>query len=238
MPREPKLRLLEHYYSVQGEGPRVGIPTQFVRFAGCNLRCPLWPCDTQYAIQPKLFEAEQRLVGAAELADEVCSMALKTGARNVCLTGGEPMLQTKVELNILINELRSAGLTLEMFSNGTIEYWPLVFTQVSIVMDWKLPGSGETGKREDVVLSNLEILRRLSNHSIKFTVIDQGDLIAAKQRWDLFNLRDAYCPIFVAPVWSKIDPAEVVDFLRFNQLPWRLNLQTHKFIWSPEARGI
>jgi 7-carboxy-7-deazaguanine synthase len=232
------LRLLEHYYSVQGEGPRVGVPTQFVRFAGCNLRCPGWPCDTPYAIEPKLFRHEQKMLSSEDLVADIEDMREVTGASNVCLTGGEPMIQDKISMNGLINRLREHGFTIEMFSNGTRPYDYLILSQVSIVMDWKLPRSGEYKGMVGIVGENVKQLRDSLMHSIKFTVKDLEDLETAKLLWSFFHLDDAFCQVFVGPVWGKIEPEEIVNFVRDNKLPWRLNLQTHKYIFDPEARGI
>lgn len=232
------LRLLEHYYSVQGEGPKVGIPTQFVRFAGCNLRCPLWPCDTEYAIEPSLYNNEQKLVTHVELADAIDDMAIATGARNVCLTGGEPMLQHEETLEKLVEYLEAWNYSIEMFSNGTIKYPWWILHYVSVVMDWKLPGSGEFGKSHDTVVENAQDLMKYKKHSIKFTVADRADLVEAEGLYGRYLLRRGLCNIIVAPVWGKIEPTEVIEYLKEFHLSWRLSLQTHKFIFDPVARGI
>jgi len=65
------MRLSELYTSIQGEGPRVGQPVQFMRFAGCNLRCPSWPCDTQHAIDAARYRHEWETVTPEELAGRV-----------------------------------------------------------------------------------------------------------------------------------------------------------------------
>jgi 7-carboxy-7-deazaguanine synthase len=232
-----KLRLLEHYYSMQGEGPRVGVPTQFVRFAGCNLRCPGWPCDTPYAIEPKLYRTEQHSMEPDELSREIQVMCIQTGAGNVCLTGGEPLLQNKDALESLVLLLREAGHSVEMFSNGTFEYSYFLVSEVDIVMDWKLPGSGDSQMFNDIVHANSTKLRTSGRHAFKFTVASEDDLLKAKQVYEVAELKSALCPTYVGPVWGKIDPARVVDFVRFNRLDWRLNLQVHKYIWDPDARG-
>jgi 7-carboxy-7-deazaguanine synthase len=142
-----ELRLVEHYASVQGEGPRVGVPTQFVRFAGCNMRCPLWPCDTQHAIQPSIWRTNSRKVLAHELADAVIAMAEATGATNICLTGGEPFMQNNVELRTLVENLFYEGpYTIEAFTNGSFEWPTWALQHVFFILDWKLAGSGEADK--------------------------------------------------------------------------------------------
>jgi 7-carboxy-7-deazaguanine synthase len=247
------MRLLEHYYSLQGEGPRVGVPTQFVRFAGCNLRCPGWPCDTPYAIFPSMFIGEQQSVSLDGLVEKIVKMSMDTGANNVCLTGGEPLLQGLNNLTILTARLDELGMSVEMFSNGTIPYDEDLLEFVNIVMDWKLPGSGDEQVYLESVLKNVELMSRPAElsppggHSVKFTVVSKADLLSALFVWDN-HLSDLYpkqghsnnsalTEIFVGPVWGKIEPKEIVEFVKERRLPWRLNLQTHKYIWDPEARG-
>jgi 7-carboxy-7-deazaguanine synthase len=228
------LRLLEHYYSVQGEGPRVGVPTQFVRFAGCNLRCALWPCDTPYAIDPKLFTKEQKEVTAEVLSAQISSMRQETGANNVCLTGGEPMLQKLTPLVHLVERVRGNGFRVEMFSNGTIRYPYEIESNVAIVMDWKLPGSGEVHNLPDRAGNYRRLITSMrGDHSVKFTVASMTDLEIARGINHDYHIR---LPVYVGPVWGKMEPRDIVDFVRENKLPWRLNLQTHKYIWNPEAR--
>jgi 7-carboxy-7-deazaguanine synthase len=237
-----RLRRLEVYYSVQGEGPRVGTPTVFVRFAGCNLRCPGWPCDTQHAIDPALYQKEQRLVTCGALGIEVASLCRQTGARNVCLTGGEPMLQHTNTLMHFVTHLWEAMLNVEMFSNGLLPYPSALADGAEVVMDWKLPGSGEDIRSVDdrtTRLRNLALLRDSDRtHAVKFTIASTADLARALEVYDRHLLRGIHIPVFVGPVWGKIQPVEIVEWLSFKKLPWRLTLQTHKYIWDPDQRGV
>jgi 7-carboxy-7-deazaguanine synthase len=242
MSAEPTpLRLLELYYSTQGEGPRVGAPTIFVRFAGCNLRCPGWPlspCDTPHAIDPRLYRKEQEFVEPIELARGVIDLARDTGARNVCLTGGEPMLQPATSVALLLAELKEANLRVEMFSNGTLPYGTWIAQHGNIVLDWKLPGSGEVltaGQAETRALNLRDMQANCTGNAIKFTVASMEDLSAAHTAYYDTVARFSL-PVFVGPVWGQIDPKVVVDYLRTCRLPWRLTLQVHKYIWRPDAR--
>lgn len=146
----PLLRLNEHYVSVQGEGPNTGVMTQFVRFSGCNMRCPGWPCDTQHAIQPALFKDDPKLEPLSILAQADFSRA-STGASHLCITGGEPFMQDRARLQELALAAISAGYTIDVFTNGSFEFpsW-VTFSPVTIIMDWKLKGSGEELTKIDV----------------------------------------------------------------------------------------
>ena len=96
-------RVNEIFYSLQGEGFWTGTPMVFVRFSGCNLRCPF--CDTDH------------LEGRPMQAEEIVQAVRSTGScKRVCLTGGEPLLQLDREL---VDALHQAGYTLHLETNGT-----------------------------------------------------------------------------------------------------------------------
>jgi 7-carboxy-7-deazaguanine synthase len=244
------LRLLEHYVSTQGECDRTGIPTQFVRFAGCNLKCPGWPCDTEFAINPKLFMKEQKLVPVRSvplgkepndgLVGAIVKQANETGARNICLTGGEPMLQSNDELVDLVRSIRGNwNYSIEMFSNGTIQYPPAIVINCAIRMDWKLPGSGETdmGARE-LNYYNIAGSLAASMHTIKFTIKDQPDFEEAMAIYDKYDMVDWPGTIYAGPVWNQAFTAkDVVAGILANKLPWRLNVQTHNYVWPAHERA-
>ncbi|HID57066.1 TPA: 7-carboxy-7-deazaguanine synthase QueE [Candidatus Poribacteria bacterium] len=101
------VRVIEIFYSIQGEGHRTGQPMVFVRLAGCNLRCDF--CDTKYAWK---MERGKRM-SEEEILEEVS----KYGCDWVCLTGGEPTLQ---DLSKLIPMLREEGYKVAVETNGTI----------------------------------------------------------------------------------------------------------------------
>lgn len=97
-------KIKEIFYSLQGEGCHTGMPAVFVRFSGCNLRCP-W-CDTDFTTHTELT--------ANEILDAV--QHLQQAPLLVILTGGEPSLQVD---DILINALHAAGYTIAIETNGT-----------------------------------------------------------------------------------------------------------------------
>jgi 7-carboxy-7-deazaguanine synthase len=229
------LRLLEHYPSPQGEGPRVGIMTQFVRFAGCNLKCPGWPCDTPQAIDPKLFQKEQQHVHPADLFKSIARMAIETGALNVCFTGGEPMMQDQDYLAALIDTLRTDTFSFECFTNGTRPIQTPLMSRMAFIMDWKLPGSGEDPFNEQR-LKNVELLD-LPINSVKFVIARPNDLIVAQDLWRK-HLRYRDIQVFVGAAWGKFDNEVIVDYIKENQLPWRLNVQVHNYLFGAHRRFI
>ena len=102
-------RVNEIFFTLQGEGAHSGIPAVFVRFSGCNLKCP-W-CDTEFAEYTEM-SAEEIVATALDYYD-----ADTEGRRKMCvLTGGEPSLQVDTTL---IEALHAAGFYICIETNGT-----------------------------------------------------------------------------------------------------------------------
>jgi 7-carboxy-7-deazaguanine synthase len=232
------LRVSEVYASVQGEGPRTGQTTVFVRFGGCNLRCPGWPCDTQHAIDPK-YRFEWERLSAEELLLKTVQVAGMAGARMITLTGGEPFLQQHEELFAFVDGLKMMGYTIEAFTNGTILYPDWARENVNMIMDWKLPGSGENPLDE----KRLENLRALAGsrleHAVKFVIKDEDDFLAAMALYDAYAADLHHQLVFYyGKVWKgHITDARLAELVMRNMLPWRMNVQLHNYIWDPQERG-
>ena len=225
------LRLTELYSSVQGEGPRTGLPTVFVRFGGCNMRCPLWPCDTQHAIQPSMWSKDP-VLGPTEIYDQISELP----GKHVCITGGEPTMQPYDELEILADHLFQHHYTIDVFTNGSLNLFPLWMTEeepVSVIMDWKLQGSGEASRGLEVRRANV---RRLgSKDALKFVISNQADFEEAIELVDVIRPE---CPIWAGVAWGKLPEYQLIaDILSLN-LPWRINVQVHKYIWQGVEKGI
>jgi 7-carboxy-7-deazaguanine synthase len=233
------MRLSELYSSTQGEGPRVGLPTTFVRFAGCNLKCPLWPCDSQYAIDAENYRHEWEKVSAAELAEHTLDITPRGG--NVCFTGGEPWLQNNSEMLELVDILQAHDRQMECFSNATLSIPDWAFgNQIQFVFDWKLPGSGETNFNPEVVRINLHRGFSVGCATLKFTVANWDDVDIALQR--LAEMRKImYVPdAYMGVAWkSALSEDELATHMCETEMVGvRLNVQVHKYIWEPDMRGI
>lgn len=237
------LKLLELYPSVQGEGPNVGKPTTFVRFAGCNLRCPGWPCDTPYSIFPEQWKSEAKDCTPQDLYLWIKNMP----ARHICITGGEPLIQPRADMVMLLANLLDSRYTIDIFTNGTMPIIRPMDEGLTYVLDWKLAGSGEgqlpfnqTNTRE----ANRKAL--LGTDAIKFTVKDRNDMYEARdlivkwrdtKTWESNLFRPKF---YMGPVWEgEVPPRDIIEFLADNGL-WDvyLNLQIHKYVFDPAARGI
>jgi len=223
-------RVNEMYKSVQGEGPRTGEPTLFVRFAGCNFRCPGWPCDTPYAVDPKLWKNDHTKYSIDQLLDKIIEFS---PIGNVCFTGGEPFLQK--DLGKLINATWAIGKDVEVFTNGSFPMNRRFLENVRIMMDWKLTGSGEGGSEMEQRLANVQDLNY--NDGIKFVIATDDDLGEAHTVFqNICSITGAH--FWVGAAWGKYDNQKIIDYIFKHNLPWRLNYQVHKVIWTPTQRGI
>ncbi len=208
-----KLRVSEIFHSLQGESTRAGLPTVFVRLTGCPLRCT-W-CDTDYA-----FSGGETMT----LGDVLIEVA-RHGARQVCVTGGEPLAQ-KACLPLLA-ALCDAGYSVSLETSGALDI-AAVDPRVSRIMDLKAPASGESDK-------NLwDNLARLNAHDeIKVVLAGEADYEWAKSVLAARRL-DEICPVLLSPVAGRLDPKQLAEWVLRDRLPVRMQLQLHKIIWGSE----
>jgi 7-carboxy-7-deazaguanine synthase len=212
------LTVFEIYRSIQGESTHAGRPCVFVRLAACDLRCE-W-CDTPYAFTG----------GRKMSVDEVLAAVEAAGPGDVELTGGEPLLQR--EAIPLLEALVATGRDVLLETGGHL---PIddVPDEVVTILDVKCPGSGEAAKMH---WPNLDQLSR--RDEVKFVVRDRADFEYACdviRRHDLTRRAGA---VLISPVHGVLDPALLATWVLASALPVRLQLQAHKYIWSPEARGV
>src|SRR5437870_3861131 len=144
------MNVMEIYRSVQGEGTLMGVPTTFVRFFACNLRCS-W-CDTKYSWSVR-EGGTWEVFSPQEVADQVHAHR----ARHVVLTGGEPTLQK--ELACLAQLLKQQGHHLTVETNTTI-YSEAVVPLIDLwSLSPKLSSAGEIYLRYSIIEQFLETLR-------------------------------------------------------------------------------
>ena len=199
------MKLVEIFKSIQGEGRNQGKTAVFIRLAGCNLDCS-W-CDT-----PNSRDEGQEFDN-----DEIIRMVDESGCKEICITGGEPLLQVS-ELRVLLSRLSRLGFSIEIETNGTIDFGP-VQDNATICMDVKCPSSGEQ--------SNLTLLRRItSGDSVKFVVSNSEDCRYAEEVIQNHPIRGE---IFFSPVAGS-DYHELACYVLDNNLPVRFQVQLHKII--------
>ncbi|WP_281886123.1 radical SAM protein [Paenibacillus sp. YYML68] len=225
--KQIKLPMVEIFETVEGEGTRAGFPTVFVRLFGCNLRCT-W-CDTTYSYPP----AEAELVLTI---DQIVRQAGTYRSRHLCLTGGEPLLYGDRSA-ALIEALAATGRydDIHIETNGAIDLAPFLARidapAVRYIMDYKLPDSGEEDK---MLVSNLALLR--SQDELKFVIGSDRDFERAVEVLEHHPTKAL--PMF-SPVWETMPPVKLVERMLERGLSHvKLNMQLHKIIWDPAARGV
>lgn len=213
------MRISEIFYSIQGESSYAGRPCVFVRTTGCNLRC-VW-CDTEYAFYGG------RDMSVDEIFEEI--ERLGHSCRLVELTGGEPLLQR--DIGDLARRLLSAGYTVLCETSGSVTVGR-VPAEVVKIMDIKCPGSGEAEAND---WRNLELLKP-GQDELKFVIAGREDY-----EWAVRQLRERDLERFVvhfSPEFDSMDVRELAEWILADGLPVRVQLQLHKLIWEPAARGV
>ncbi len=211
------LTVCETFTSLMGESTLAGLPAFFIRLAGCNLRCRY--CDTPYAYDGGDPRSVAALVEEAQGSDRGL----------VLVTGGEPLLQENTPA--LLAALVEAGLEVVLETNGSLPIAP-VDPRVRRIVDLKCPGSGMSAHN---LWENLEVLT--PRDEVKFVIASEDDFT-----WALDVTRrhalTGRVPVLISPVFGAVALPEVAAWIVNSGQPLRLNLQLHKYIWGPEARGV
>ncbi|WP_321505288.1 radical SAM protein [uncultured Methanoregula sp.] len=199
------MKIADIFRSLQGEGKNQGKPCLFIRLAGCNLKCR-W-CDTP----------ESREGGIEMSLDTILEQVWRINPPYVCITGGEPLLQSE-DLAHLLASLSRRGTLIDIETNGTIDFSNLQ-QYADICMDVKCPSSGEQ--------SNCNLLEKIRpQDSVKFVVHDEEDCRYAQE---VMNTHRIAGEIFFSPVFGS-DYTPITRFILINNLPVRFQLQLHKII--------
>jgi 7-carboxy-7-deazaguanine synthase len=212
------LVVTEVFQSIQGESTWAGLPCVFVRLTGCNLRCT-W-CDTAYALHGGTEKTVGDLVARCDSFD--CDL--------VEITGGEPLVQQACPAFAAC--LLDRGKTVLCETNGTLPIDRLP-AEVVKIMDLKCPGSGECHKNDWANVARLS-----ARDEVKFAIKNRADYEwsrAATRKHDL----PARCnAVLFAPVFGELEPKQLVEWILEDRLDVRFQLQLHKLVWGPDAKGV
>jgi 7-carboxy-7-deazaguanine synthase len=212
------VQVTEIFHSIQGESTWAGVPCTFVRLTGCPLRC-VW-CDTAYAFHE----------GHKTTVDDIVDRVLGYECPLVEITGGEPLLQEDVYP--LMDRLLAAGRTVMLETGGHIST-ARVPPEVIRILDVKCPASGESARND---WTNLD---RLAAHDeVKFVVQDRIDYEYARDVACRHRLHERCRAVLFSPVHGVLDPAVLAGWMLADRVPFRLQLQIHKYIWGADARGV
>ena len=211
------MRVTEIFFSIQGESSYAGRPCLFVRLTGCPLRCT-W-CDTAYAFYGGTERGLESII--AELEQYDC--------RLVEITGGEPLAQPDV--HPLITALADRGYTVLIETSGALDIGP-VDPRAIIIMDLKCPGSGMADRNR---WDNLSLLK--PQDEVKFVIKDRTDYDWAVRTVQHHDLAARHTVLF-SPVFGELAPQQLAEWILTDGVPARFQLQLHKLIWDPVARGV
>ena len=211
------LTVNEVFFSIQGEGTRVGRPCAFVRLTGCPLRC-VW-CDTAYAFHE----------GSKRDEDDVLAELRRLPTRLVCLTGGEPLAQPAAFP--FVTRLADDGWEVVIETSGHVATAALD-PRATVILDVKTPGSGETGRMD---WANVDRLR--ASDEAKFVIDGRADY-----EWSRGVVRERRlaerATVLFSPVHGVLDPGRLGRWILEDGLPVRLQVQLHKYLWPGETRGV
>ena len=213
------LRVNEIFYSIQGESTFAGFPCIFIRLTGCNLRCTY--CDTTYAYEQGDDIPLDRILATVKGFD--CNL--------IEVTGGEPLIQD--ETPDLIAVLIKNGYTVLLETNGSQDI-STVDTQCARIVDIKCPSSGMNNKN---YWQNLDYIT--PNDQLKFVIAHRQDYLYAKKVLDTTAIKiRKKLLINFSPVFNKVDLKDLAGWMLADNLPVRLQIQLHKYIWGEHTKGV
>ncbi len=210
------IKINEIFYSLQGESSLIGIPTVFIRLTGCPMRCSY--CDTTYA-----FHSGKNLS-----IDSILNKVNTFKTKFVTVTGGEPLAQKGCWdlLKVLCDQEYSVSLE----TGGAIDISE-VDERVKIILDVKTPNSGES---ENNLWENFQLIKE--KDEIKFVISDLEDYEWSKALMIREDLSTKASIIF-SPVYRKLQPKTLGEWILKDHLPVRFQVQLHKIIWG-EIPGV
>jgi len=226
------MQTIEIFHSIQGESSLAGLPTTFVRFARCNLRC-VW-CDTPYSFGK----------GTALSRDEIHTHIDEAGLGRVCLTGGEPLLQE--ELPVLCSELLSKGIEVSVETGGHMDISVLP-DGVKRICDLKTPGAfSKVAKVAEDRTSLLEQTEFFEPNLEAFGSLDELKIVIAsldelpwvKCAFELLELETFAGEVHLSPVHGEVDLEALAQWMVAERIPARLHLQVHKLVFGADATGV
>jgi 7-carboxy-7-deazaguanine synthase len=128
--------------------------------------------------------------------------------------------------------LADAGCTILLETSGAHDI-SKVDARVHRIMDLKTPGSGEVERN---LWSNIDHLT--DRDEVKFVIGSREDYEWSRDKIERYDLTKKCHAVLFSPIFGRIDPREIVDWMLADHLDVRFQLQMHKFIWTPTQRGV
>lgn len=208
------LRITEVFYSLQGETNTIGLPTVFIRLTGCPLRCDY--CDTAYAFSG----GEMRTIDS--ILDEVASYK----PRYITVTGGEPLAQPNC--HILLKKLADAGYIISLETSGALDISG-VDQRITVILDLKTPDSKEMHRN---IYENISYLK--VNDQVKFVICSREDYNWSAMKLHEYALNEKVADVLFSPSHHALKPVELANWIIQDNLPVRMQVQLHKYLWNDE----
>lgn len=217
-PWATSVRVKEIYLSLQGESSHAGKLCAFVRLTGCHLRCSY--CDSEFA-----FKGGDRMA-----IDEVVAAVKALNVSMVEVTGGEPLLQPGVYP--LMEALLAENFSVLLETSGAIDV-RLVPRDVHKIVDWKTPSSKESSRNDEGNLSSMN-----DNDELKFVIGSREDYEWSVREIERHRLTQKPFSLLFSTVFGQLSPTKLAEWIIADRLPVRFQLQLHKVLWEPNARGV
>ncbi|MFP2899334.1 radical SAM protein [Corallococcus sp. 4LFB] len=218
VPTADSVVVKEMYLSLQGESSHAGLLCGFIRLTGCHLRCSY--CDSEFA-----FHGGNRMKNA-----DVVAQVLAMNTPAVEVTGGEPLLQPGVYP--LMEALLDAGLKVLLETSGAIDV-RLVPPAVHKIVDMKTPSSGECDRNDYRNLTSMN-----ANDELKLVIGSREDYEWARALVREHRLGQKPYSVLFSTIFDRLHPRELAEWIIEDRLPVRFQLQMHKYLWDPNARGV
>jgi len=213
-----QLKINEIFYSIQGESTHAGRPCAFVRLMACPLRCTY--CDTEYAF----YE------GKTKSFDEIFEVLKSYPTKLVEVTGGEPLAQPNAIP--FMEELLARGYEVLIETSGALPIQSIP-AAVKVIMDLKTPGSGEVARNH---WDNMAYLKP-GLDEVKFVICNREDFNFAVEKSAQYKLFDKVT-VLASPSHKDLKPMDLAEWVLESGLPFRMQLQLHKYVWSQDTRGV
>lgn len=263
------MNVVEIFKSIDGEGIRTGAPTIFIRFAGCNLRCEYCDTSYamngyQRDVKYSTLEAIVDEVVKYSVPNTPTHDGVSINVNNITITGGEPLLHVKDIISILeaLNNTAFAY-SVNIETNGSIDPAEFInlYNQTAFCMcrynnlfftfDIKTDSAGEYEKdvcidlntKKPKAFNNIDCISNYSvTHNVMKAVVgSESELEYVRSVYNQLTREEQLKFVwFISPVFGKIEPSTIVDFiLKYPELnDWRVQVQLHKIIWDPNKRGV
>ncbi|MFI5222340.1 MAG: 7-carboxy-7-deazaguanine synthase QueE [Bacteroidia bacterium] len=194
--------VMEHFYTIQGEGFHSGKPAYFIRLAGCDVGC-VW-CDVKES-----WDASKHPLMSV---DELATVAKKSGAKLVVITGGEPLMH---DLTILTKALHKKKLKVNIETSGAYS--------LTGKIDWVCVSPKKFKAPLKKVLKEAD--------ELKVIIFNKTDFKWAEEHAGKVSKS---CNLFFQPEWSKSEQMLplITEYVKQNP-KWRISLQVHKFMKIP-----